>query len=416
MSVNRVWEKWPDLSLLIQEPYHEGTHLDFKEKIPNKDDRQGWERIFASICAFANSEGGTLIFGVKEVDGIAKEICPFPVNDFESIRLQFIEKIRLYIVPKPTITFFRILNEEKGSEGCLILQIPQSFGGPHMLSNHANLSPNRQSRFYKRVESQNYVMDHKEIGEQFMLSEKWEEAARRCFHERKEPLKAKEYPVNFDEMPYAFFYLTPLGRRTESIAFTEEFLQAFRLPSSENLGFYYDRPTFEGHLFYNYIPNNNPVITTKMLNIIYNGTIEIIFGKNTTTIEHNGSSYIQEGVMEREIVKLCHKLLKIYNKFIEFSPPFGVFYNLIGVRDRRLRAYQPFFEEHSKQQEAEMRGTNIQISRDDLLSEAYIEQELTTEKIIGDALKPLFDRVWRAIGQVQSLNYDSNGAWRENVT
>ncbi len=33
----------------------------------------------------------------------------------------------------------------------------------YMLSNHANLSPGKQCRFYKRVESQSFVMEHKKF-------------------------------------------------------------------------------------------------------------------------------------------------------------------------------------------------------------------------------------------------------------
>ena len=407
--------KWSDLDLLTDEPYHEGEQLDFKEKIPDKEDKQGWERIFASICAFANTEGGTLIFGIKEEGGAAKKICPFLIDDFESIRLRFIEKIRLYITPTPTIKFSLILKEDGSNEGCLLIQVLKAFNGPHMLSNHANLSPGKQCRFYKRVESQSFVMEHKEIGEQFMISEKWEEMARQCFQKRKGLLKAREHPVSLDEAPYAIFYLTPLGSRNEKISFNQEFLDALRLPTSQNLGFDRDRTTFEGHLFYNYIPVNKSMVTTKLLNIFYNGSIEIIFGKNTTTIEYNSISHLQEGVMERDIVKLCTKLFGIYNKFFQFLPPFAVFYNLIDVKGKKLRAYQ-HFDEAIQEKEAEMRGTNIHIYRDELFSDVYIETDLTSEKVIGEVFRPLFDPVWRSIGKEQSLNYNNTGEWIEKAS
>ena len=51
---------------LVRDGYHETDKFDLKEDIPDKRNKSEKERLENTVCAFANTEGGFLIFGIKD--------------------------------------------------------------------------------------------------------------------------------------------------------------------------------------------------------------------------------------------------------------------------------------------------------------------------------------------------------------
>lgn len=56
---------------IINKGVFENIYFDFKEKLPPSNDIKAKERLRKTICAFANSNGGFLIFGVKDDKGLS---------------------------------------------------------------------------------------------------------------------------------------------------------------------------------------------------------------------------------------------------------------------------------------------------------------------------------------------------------
>lgn len=56
---------------LLAQGVFESDLFDFKEKLPHKSDQEEKARLAKACCAFANSEGGFLIFGVKDDNGLS---------------------------------------------------------------------------------------------------------------------------------------------------------------------------------------------------------------------------------------------------------------------------------------------------------------------------------------------------------
>jgi len=55
----------PVITTLLAQGYYETEIFDFKEMLPHSKDEPDKMRLYKSCCAFANSSGGFLIFGVK---------------------------------------------------------------------------------------------------------------------------------------------------------------------------------------------------------------------------------------------------------------------------------------------------------------------------------------------------------------
>ncbi len=56
----------PAITNLLIQGYYETEFFDFKETPPHSKNEADKTRLYKSCCAFANSSGGFLIFGVKD--------------------------------------------------------------------------------------------------------------------------------------------------------------------------------------------------------------------------------------------------------------------------------------------------------------------------------------------------------------
>jgi hypothetical protein len=117
-----------DIDLLIERSINEGNQLDFKETLVGltRDERK---EFIADVCAFANTRGGDLVFGIRENGaGAAHVAVPLLINpDDESLRLENLiaDSIepRLYGVRTQAVRY------EQGH--ILIVRVPSSVQGIH---------------------------------------------------------------------------------------------------------------------------------------------------------------------------------------------------------------------------------------------------------------------------------------------
>ena len=56
---------------LLRKGYYESEEFDFKEMLPSKHDEKGKFRLSRTCCAFANSSGGFLVFGIKNDNALS---------------------------------------------------------------------------------------------------------------------------------------------------------------------------------------------------------------------------------------------------------------------------------------------------------------------------------------------------------
>lgn len=123
-----IWDK-SRLLALIANKVEESSSLDYKaaDALDGSDKKKG--EITKDVAAFANSGGGTIIYGMREhgeVDlaHLPKELNPVKAADFSKERLdQIIQTIR------PKVDGVRISSvpiNETGTDVCYVVEIPQS--------------------------------------------------------------------------------------------------------------------------------------------------------------------------------------------------------------------------------------------------------------------------------------------------
>lgn len=136
-----------DLKKLIENKIKESSTLDYKSELGVN------EEIAKDISAFANTRGGTIIYGIREEEGI-----PLSFNWIKCRGVK--ERIENVILSniQPNLEGYKIAsieNPDDPSNAIFIVNIPESLKAPHMV-NH---------RYYKRYSFQSVPMEDHEVKE-----------------------------------------------------------------------------------------------------------------------------------------------------------------------------------------------------------------------------------------------------------
>ncbi|SEB93946.1 ATP-binding protein [Paenibacillus sp. GP183] len=163
MIPNRL-EDW-NLTIIkdiLTKGYYESEYFDFKEMLPNKNDENGKQRLIKTSCAFANSEGGFLIFGIKNDNSIPVDeriVGINPSHDFPEHFGNFPNKCT------PSV-FWDFKNPPiKLSSGNVIhiVHIPKSWKAPHCL-----IETEKGWFFTKRTNKGDGIMSYDEVKTSFL--------------------------------------------------------------------------------------------------------------------------------------------------------------------------------------------------------------------------------------------------------
>jgi predicted HTH transcriptional regulator len=130
--------KVTDLEALEINSVRESRTLDFKETLPGSTDDEKKD-FLADIVSFANTGGGDIAFGFKEIKEAGKSTGTAEVVGLQGSINQDAEKLRFHNMIRdgirPRITGVQIHFVEGHNKGLLaIIRIPQSWAAPHMVT------------------------------------------------------------------------------------------------------------------------------------------------------------------------------------------------------------------------------------------------------------------------------------------
>lgn len=144
--------KLSEIQSLIDDEIQESLHLDYKEaRAVGKTDKQKID-FAKDVSAFANSDGGVLVYGIKEKGHLPIEITGIEHSKFS--REFFEQTIRTNISqPSPNFTVVQIpINEQ---ESIYSIRVEKSYGIPHQCKSN--------KIFYKRFNFESVAMENYEI-------------------------------------------------------------------------------------------------------------------------------------------------------------------------------------------------------------------------------------------------------------
>lgn len=161
-----------DIKLIIDNPnFKENNYIDYKEnfsfiEIQDKSEKNKKKIEFRNdICSFANAEGGFLIYGVKEKQGIATEIIgvDIPNNNTDKFELDRRNDL-LPIDPRIPNLQFNCIELLTGKYVVIIYVRHDSFAPYTHIENQANY------KFFKRAGNEKITMTYTELRNMFNQS------------------------------------------------------------------------------------------------------------------------------------------------------------------------------------------------------------------------------------------------------
>ncbi len=383
-----------DLESLIENEVAEQKTLEYKQELPGDTDSEKKE-FLADVSSFANANGGDIIYGIAEQNGVPKELVGLDVENMDQTILRLEQIIRAGIEP-------RIHNIEvrpvklSGSKYALIIRIPKSYVGPHWVKFKEHY------KFYSRSTKGKYRMDLTELRIAFTLSERIVEKARDFRLHRVNQIQNGETCLPIKEGAKVVFHLVPYsafypGKRYDLSKFF--LFKREKGSNSPGLGGR-DRYNFDGILSYSGPFEGTPDF---YLQVFKNGIIEMTNAH--LLAPENGNLLIPGLLFEKTMIESFATYLKLY-KTLGVEPPVFVFLTLIQVKGYRMSV-----EDFLRQNDFYLSFCNesCSIDRDNLLvPEVFIE---TYDIDPAEALRPCFDSIWNACGFPRSLNYDDHGEW-----
>lgn len=140
-----------DIEDLIANEVEENIHLDYKAAgALDKDDRKRSE-ITKDVSAFANSDGGIIVYGVSEEDHKPKEISPI---DGRIYTKEWLENVIQLIQPRIENVMIYPIRVDDIGQSIYVVKIPRSGDAPHMA---------RDKRYYKRFNFKSEPMEDYEV-------------------------------------------------------------------------------------------------------------------------------------------------------------------------------------------------------------------------------------------------------------
>lgn len=365
-----------DLQSMIGIP--ESKVVEYKKAIFGNGHEEVRE-FLSDVSSFANAGGGHLVFGIREEEGVAVEVCGLQdINaDDEKGRIENI--LRDNIEPRiPSIGIQVVPLEASGV--AVVMRIPRSWSLPHVVNYQ------KHWKFYSRHSAGKYPLDVGEVRTAFSLSETTAERIRNFRAERLSLVVSGQTPAPLDEGAKVVLHIVPLGafstaERVDVASLDLTSLEPMRA------GGWSDRYNLDGRLSWQ--------STATYLQVFRNGSIEAV--STDLVIEREDRRVIPSLSYERELVGALPRFLGI-QKSLGVEPPFFIMLSLLGVSGCTM-GLDPRLEG----------PTRYPIDQDALLLPEVLTDSF--ECVPSEVMRPAFDAVWNAAGHARSLNYSEEGEW-----
>lgn len=364
---------YENLDAVLPVNTHENKYLEYKETLP-ENNHESKKEFLADVSSFANSDGGIIIYGVKD-DGSRPGLTGLLADD---VILRLENLIRDSIEPR--IAGIQILQVPMNATTFLILiYIPKSFIRPHAVKNGKWIC------FYARNSKGKYFLDVSEIRRDFIASESLSDKIRAFRFERIQTIIDQKTPILIGDGPKFVLHIVPLN------SFLGNFAEIFN-PVLLNANFEFKRElpqsiiNFEGVVYYSQFadPSSNTY-----LQVFRNGTIEDVDASFTD----NSKKYIYSNRFENDYLKKIPSYLEYIHR-LDIVRPYLLLFSIINIQGYKI--LQNNFSYRLPAQHAIDRNILI-------LPEVLLTEDSTKE--LDVFLKPVFDSVYNACGYLESFNY-----------
>lgn len=204
------------LRRLVNNQVAEGRDLEFKRELPAGGDEASRE-FLADVTAFANAQGGDIVYGLDEANGVAASLPGVEVDDPDAAILRLEGKLQTGVDPRLIGVRTKWVPLANG-RGALVLRIPGSLNAPH------RVTFKNGARFYGRNSRGKYELDVHDLRHAFTESAQLPQQFRQLHAEAIAASQGADMPFAIEQAPTAVISVAPLGlfREARQIAVTRD--------------------------------------------------------------------------------------------------------------------------------------------------------------------------------------------------
>lgn len=151
------------LRSLVENQVAERRDLEYKRDLPGRGDDDVKE-FLADVTSLANAQGGDLVFGMDEADGVAADLVGIESANHDDDILRLENSLRDNVAPRLIGLQTQWVPMADG-RGAIVLRVPASMNAPHQIVFK------KTRRFWGRSSKGKYEMDVHELRHAFTQSE-----------------------------------------------------------------------------------------------------------------------------------------------------------------------------------------------------------------------------------------------------
>lgn len=378
------------LQSLVSESVAESKSLEYKQDIQIQTDEQKRE-FLSDITAMANTDGGDIVYGIREDNGVASEVIGLRNFNQDNVLGQIENILRDAVQPRLSGIQYHVITLSNGNSA-LILRISRSFSSPHMVRHRG------VTRFCGRNANGKYDLDAGELRSAFLASEGLSDRLKSFRIDRVNRLISGDYPCLLVSKHLVVLHILPVASARPDMKLSSTELQSVDGGKLRPIGSHGWNPGFN---FDGRIANASLGRPSEgYVQLFRNGFIESV-DSSILNPERTGDPSHKEIIpsiaWESQIIEVIPSYISILEA-LNIQPPYVVSISLVNVKGFRMYVDPRFCGS----------GTHP-IAKDYLLTDEIVLEAKGIPH--ATTLKPLFDQVWNACGWHGSLNYQEDGSW-----
>ena len=278
-----------DLLALVSNQVEEGVQLDFKRDLP-KDDHEGRKAFYSDICAFANTSGGDLVYGMEEEEGVASKLVSQALpTSADGYVLKLTSSIRDRIEPVLQGVQIHPVPLSEGGHA-VVVRVRRSSSGIHRYKT--------DGQFYVRKSRSNEALDVPGVVSRIADQLGREDRVQSFFARRYADILTNEHPLPLAAGPKLVVHLVPARDFLSG-----EQVNLGSIPVNGNMPFLSDsnshseRNTFDGRAFFDSHENTATFFTKFMHSGVVEACMDLIGLFWPDDMKKVDLSYVEKSVL-----------------------------------------------------------------------------------------------------------------------